>query len=63
MLVKVASRCHAYDYSGIIILTVGSFYPALYYGFFCHAHLQAFYVAGISLAGLGESKLSLTSCF
>ncbi|KXN82200.1 ADIPOR-like receptor SPBC12C2.09c [Leucoagaricus sp. SymC.cos] len=57
---KVASRCHTYDYSGIIILTVGSFYPALYYGFFCHVHLLAFYLAGISLAGLGAAYVVLS---
>jgi hypothetical protein len=56
MLIKVASRCHAYDYSGIIILTVGSFYPALYYGFFCHLYFKVFYLTGTTLAGIGESK-------
>jgi len=57
---KVASRCHAYDYSGIIILTVGSFYPAIYYGFFCHADLRVLYLTGISLAGLGAAYIVLS---
>lgn len=60
-LIEVASRCHAFDYSGIIILIVGSFFPAIYYGFFCDTHLKAMYLTGISLAGLGESKLQLGS--
>jgi len=52
---KVASRCHAYDYSGIIILIVGSFFPAIYYGFFCDTQLKILYLTGISLAGLGAA--------
>ena len=31
------------DYSGIIILIVGSFIAPLYYGFFCHPVLMTFY--------------------
>lgn len=56
-LIEVASRCHAFDYSGIIILIVGSFFPAIYYGFFCDTHLKILYLTGISIAGLGEFKL------
>ncbi|TFK34452.1 hemolysin-III related-domain-containing protein [Crucibulum laeve] len=56
---KVATRCHAYDYSGIVVLTVGSFYPCLYYGFFCHAHFQAFYLISMTLAGLGAAYIVL----
>jgi len=56
---KAASRCHAYDYSGIIILIVGSFYPAIYYGFFCEPHIQKLYLTLISLAGLGAAYIVL----
>ncbi|QRV79917.1 adiponectin receptor [Ceratobasidium sp. AG-Ba] len=48
---NVSKRCNALDYSGIIVLTVGSFYPCLHYGFFCDYHLQVFYAIGITLAG------------
>ncbi|KAF9467870.1 hemolysin-III related-domain-containing protein [Collybia nuda] len=56
---KVSSRCHALDYSGIVILTVGSFYPSLYYGFYCERGLQIFYTLLITIAGLGASYIVL----
>ncbi|CAE6392393.1 unnamed protein product [Rhizoctonia solani] len=49
---NVARRCNALDYSGIIVLTVGSFYPCLHYGFYCDYHLQVLYAVGITVAGL-----------
>ncbi|THV04688.1 HlyIII-domain-containing protein [Dendrothele bispora CBS 962.96] len=48
---EVAARCHAFDYSGIVVLTVGSFYPCLYYGFYCEPHLQILYILAISIVG------------
>ncbi|KAG8780009.1 hypothetical protein FRC12_023568 [Ceratobasidium sp. 428] len=48
---NVSKQCNALDYSGIVVLSVGSFYPALYYGFFCDYHLQVFYIVGITVAG------------
>ncbi|KIK68606.1 hypothetical protein GYMLUDRAFT_68456 [Collybiopsis luxurians FD-317 M1] len=51
--------CHAFDYSGIVILTVGSFYPCLYYGFFCEPHFQVFYIASITLVGTGAAYIVL----
>ena len=36
------------------VLIVGSFFPSLYYAFYCHAHLQFFYLSGICLCGLGK---------
>ncbi|CAE6438966.1 unnamed protein product [Rhizoctonia solani] len=47
----VSRRCNALDYSGIIVLTVGSFYPCLHYGFYCDYHLQVIYAVGITVAG------------
>jgi adiponectin receptor len=32
---------------------VGSFYPCIYYGFFCEAHLQALYLSAITIVGFG----------
>ena len=31
------------DYVGIVFLITGSFIPSIYYGFYCHPHLQEFY--------------------
>lgn len=56
---SVASRCHAFDYSGIITLIVGSFYPGVYYGFFCHPAIRAFYLGSFLLAGLGAAYIVL----
>ncbi|RDB29733.1 ADIPOR-like receptor SPBC12C2.09c [Hypsizygus marmoreus] len=56
---KVSSTCHAFDYSGIVVLIVGSFYPFLHYGFHCQAHLQLFYILTITLAGLGALYIVL----
>ncbi|CAA7264335.1 unnamed protein product [Cyclocybe aegerita] len=56
---EVTSSCHAFDYSGIIILIVGSFFPSIYYGFYCYPHIQKFYLSLISLAGLGAAYIVL----
>ena len=37
------------DYTGIVILIVGSYVPALYYGFFCRPQLLAFYLSLVRL--------------
>lgn len=50
---QAATYCHAYDYSGIIILIVGSFFPSIYYGFYCEPHIQKLYLTSMTLAGLG----------
>ncbi|TFK73497.1 HlyIII-domain-containing protein [Pluteus cervinus] len=56
---QVATRCHALDYTGILVLIVGSTYPCLYYGFFCETYLQAFYLLFISCAGIGAGTIVL----
>ncbi|KAJ6595699.1 hemolysin-III related-domain-containing protein [Mycena vulgaris] len=56
---EIASRCHALDYSGIVILTVGSFYPALHFGFFCQPRLQLFYIVSMTCIGLGAAYIVL----
>ncbi|KAF8068892.1 hemolysin-III related-domain-containing protein [Lyophyllum atratum] len=56
---KVSSSCHALDYSGIVILTVGSFYPSLYYGFHCQAYLRLFYILSFTLVGFGAAYIVL----
>lgn len=47
----VAKRFNALDYVGIVIMIVGSFLPALHYGFYCHPHWQGLYATVISLLG------------
>ncbi|KAJ7204646.1 hemolysin-III related-domain-containing protein [Mycena pura] len=57
---EVATRCHALDYSGIVVLTVGSFYPALHFGFFCHPDVQKIYIITMSCIGLGAAYIVLS---
>jgi adiponectin receptor len=38
------------DYSGIVALIVGSYVPALYYGFFCRPDLMSIYLTVVSCA-------------
>jgi len=56
---EVSTRCHALDYSGIVVLIVGSFFPSIYYGFFCDPHLQTLYLAGIAVMGIGAASIVL----
>ncbi|OSD01469.1 HlyIII-domain-containing protein [Trametes coccinea BRFM310] len=55
----VAGRCNALDYAGIVVLTVGSFFPCIYYGFFCEPHYQALYLSGITAAGFVAAYIVL----
>ncbi|KAF9078853.1 hemolysin-III related-domain-containing protein [Rhodocollybia butyracea] len=56
---QITNQCHAFDYSGIVVLTVGSFYPCVYYGFFCEPHLQVLYITSITLVGTGAAYIVL----
>ncbi|KAG8889739.1 tryptophan synthetase [Tulasnella sp. 332] len=49
---RVAKSCVILDYSGIIALIVGSFFPSIYYGFYCYPSLQLMYLGTITIAGL-----------
>ncbi|KAF9366358.1 hypothetical protein BGX34_004003 [Mortierella sp. NVP85] len=46
-----SSRWVRCDYLGIIFLIVGSFYPAIFYGFYCHSTLQIIYISLITVLG------------
>ncbi|KNZ44546.1 hypothetical protein VP01_904g1 [Puccinia sorghi] len=48
---KVCSTFGRLDYIGIVWLTVGSFYPSIYYGFFCHGKVIALYLTMITALG------------
>lgn len=40
---SVARLGNKLDYVGIVFLITGSFVPSIYYGFYCHPHLQETY--------------------
>ncbi|MBW0502845.1 hypothetical protein O181_042560 [Austropuccinia psidii MF-1] len=48
---KVCSTFGRLDYIGIVWLTIGSFYPSIYYGFFCHRKLIVGYLTLITILG------------
>ncbi|KAH7886942.1 hemolysin-III related-domain-containing protein [Phlebopus sp. FC_14] len=54
-----AARCHALDYFGIIVLTVGSFVPCIFYGFYCEPLSQMFYLLAIAVAGIAAAHIVL----
>ncbi|KAJ4490248.1 hemolysin-III related-domain-containing protein [Lentinula aciculospora] len=56
---KISTHCHALDYSGIAVLTVGSFYPCIYYGFYCEPRFSALYITAITLVGTGAAYIVL----
>ncbi|KAK1994455.1 HlyIII-domain-containing protein [Colletotrichum falcatum] len=60
---EVAKWGNKLDYSGIVFLIVGSYVPALYYGFYCHPDLMRFYLSTICLLGLGCGAVSWIEFF
>lgn len=59
----VADVFHRLDYAGIVILTVGSFYPAVYYGFYCEPLYARFWLALLTLAGASASYAVLSPTY
>ncbi|KAI9632784.1 hemolysin-III related-domain-containing protein [Dioszegia hungarica] len=57
---KVCLAGHSGDYTGIVILIVGSILPGMYYAFHDSPRLQAFYMVLISSAGLGAAWMVLS---
>ncbi|KAI1435298.1 mPR-like GPCR protein [Xylaria sp. CBS 124048] len=55
---SVAKWGNKLDYSGIVCLIVGSYVPALHYGFFCKPMWTAVYLYGIFLLGLACAFMS-----
>lgn len=51
------------DYCGIAILTMGSFVPWLYYGFYCQFFAKIFYLVAILLLGTAAIVVSLWDKF
>lgn len=54
----VAKWGNKLDYTGIVALIVGSYFPALYYGFFCRPRLMTIYLNAICFLGLGCGLVS-----
>lgn len=52
-----------FDYAGIAVLIVTSFYPVVYYGFLCHKPYLAFYLVSTTMLGIGAVMVSLMDCF
>ncbi|KAI9490337.1 hemolysin-III related-domain-containing protein [Zychaea mexicana] len=59
----VAAQWNRCDYAGIVTLTVGSFYPLLYYGFHCHPTLQIIYLVIITILGSLTAAVALLKHF
>ncbi|KAK0546820.1 hypothetical protein OC845_004402 [Tilletia horrida] len=48
---RISASFNKLDYIGIVVMIVGSFLPALHYGFYCHPHLQTLYATMIVSLG------------
>ncbi|KUJ07509.1 HlyIII-domain-containing protein [Mollisia scopiformis] len=59
----VAKFGNKLDYVGIVFLITGSFIPSIYYGFYCHPHLQEFYWTMICSLGIGCASVSVFERF
>ncbi|KAI5306281.1 hypothetical protein KEM56_001585 [Ascosphaera pollenicola] len=60
---RVARIGNAMDYLGIVGLITGSFVPSVYYGFYCHPHLQMLYWVMICSIGIGCATVSVFDRF
>ncbi|CEL54445.1 adiponectin receptor [Rhizoctonia solani AG-1 IB] len=56
---NVAKKCNALDYTGIIVVSVGTFYPTLHYGFFCDYYLKVTYIILITVGGSASAYVVL----
>jgi len=59
---KVAKFGNKLDYVGIVFLITGSFIPSVFYGFYCHPHLQEAYWFMVSLSGILSRLSELIRC-
>jgi len=59
----VAKWGNKLDYSGIVLLIVGSYVPALYYGLFCDSALMTFYLGAIFSLGFACGIVSWVERF
>ncbi|CAH8515371.1 unnamed protein product [Schistosoma curassoni] len=59
----VAKIMNKLDYTGIAVLTIGSFVPYLYYSFYCVFWAKVFYLALIGVLGIAAIIISMSSKF
>ncbi|RDW89032.1 HlyIII-domain-containing protein [Coleophoma cylindrospora] len=59
----VAKFGNKLDYVGIVSLITGSFIPCIFYGFYCHPHLQELYWTMICSLGVGCASVSIFERF
>ncbi|KAK2608589.1 hypothetical protein QQS21_002815 [Conoideocrella luteorostrata] len=59
----VAKWGNKLDYTGIVALIVGSYVPAMYYGFFCRPALMSLYLYLICILGIGCAVVSWVERF
>mmetsp|Transcript_12398 Transcript_12398/g.34813 ORF Transcript_12398/g.34813 Transcript_12398/m.34813 type:complete len:326 (-) Transcript_12398:222-1199(-) len=59
----VAAIVWRFDYVGIAMLIVSSYFPPVYYGFLCNPFWQMLYLSCISLFGLATVAVSLMDVF
>ncbi|CAG8453139.1 2690_t:CDS:10 [Ambispora leptoticha] len=60
---KVCADWNRCDYIGIVTLIVGSFYPMIYYGFYCNSVLQIVYLSLISVFGIATIIVAVAPTF
>nr|CAG8437643.1 8556_t:CDS:2 [Entrophospora candida] len=60
---RVCANWNRCDYVGIVTLIVGSFYPMIYYGFYCNGLLQIIYLTLISIFGAATISVAVASKF
>ncbi|CAJ0897062.1 7203_t:CDS:2 [Entrophospora sp. SA101] len=60
---RVCANWNRCDYVGIVTLIVGSFYPMIYYGFYCNGLLQIIYLTSISIFGAATISVAVASKF
>jgi predicted membrane channel-forming protein YqfA (hemolysin III family) len=54
---------HRFDYAGIVTLTVGSFYPAVYYGFYCDTFSARIWLTILTIAGASAAYAVLSPTY
>jgi len=59
----IAKRWAKFDYAGIILLTVTSFCPWLYYSYYCHTLLRDLYMCMAAFCGTFSLFITLTAEF
>ncbi|KAG2496970.1 hypothetical protein HYH03_004976 [Edaphochlamys debaryana] len=59
----IAAIIWRFDYAGIAILIVASFYPPVYYGFLCQPYWRVFYLITTTIMGAGAVAVSLLDVF